>query len=252
MCVSFVLSYVYKQDKSIQLKQVTQIYNFVSLNKFIPVIPNLKPAKDMYRKEISMNQSRNPSALRSKSEITEALINLMKYHDFSEITVKHILIEAQVARKTFYRNFTSKEDVLRSYIESIILEYVNQLTELAKLPKMINGTSRLSANNILHIIFAMCLENKPFLIYLHKNNLMHILLQQTNNAISKIHTQVVPSDHYLFSGITPEFTDYIISFNVGAIWNTINKWIENGMTDDPNTLIDQLGHFITNIGQAVP
>lgn len=190
---------------------------------------------------IHMNPSQNPSALRSKSEITRALLRLLKDYDFSEITVKHILIEAQIARKTFYRNFTSKEDVLQSYIKSLILEYVNRLVKLAQ------STTDLSPDNILRIIFSICLENKDFLICLHKNCLMYVLLQQMDTVISQIHTNVVPSDHYLFSDITPEFNDYIVSFNVGAIWTTINKWIERGMNDTPEIIINQLEKFLSKL-----
>lgn len=192
-----------------------------------------------------MNPSTNPSALRSKAEITEALLQIMNEYNFSEITVKHILAEAHVARKTFYRNFASKEDVLKSYIDSLILDYVDKLIELAKSPNA-SKNSNLFPENILRLIFSICLENRDFLICLYKNDLMHVLLQQMNAAISKVHTQVVPNDHYIFSGISPELTDYIISFNVSAIWGTINRWVERGMNDDPEVIIENLGHFLYN------
>ncbi len=67
-----------------------------------------------------MNPTQNPSAIRSKNEITYTLLHLMKSFPYNEIAVKQILIEAHVARKTFYRNFTSKDDVLNSHIERIL------------------------------------------------------------------------------------------------------------------------------------
>ena len=41
-----------------------------------------------------MNPTQNPSALRSKKEITETLLLLMKEYAYGEITVKHILLES--------------------------------------------------------------------------------------------------------------------------------------------------------------
>ena len=72
-----------------------------------------------------MTESNNPSAIRSKNEITEALLSLMQNAPYNEISVKQIIMEARLARKTFYRNFESKDDVLISYLKGIIREYYN-------------------------------------------------------------------------------------------------------------------------------
>ena len=58
-----------------------------------------------------MKNSQNPSSIRSKKEITDALIKLMQDNPFSEITVKQIVLETGLERKTFYNNFSSKDDV---------------------------------------------------------------------------------------------------------------------------------------------
>ena len=68
-----------------------------------------------------MNVSSNPSALRSQKEITDALLLLMQKYPYDQISVKQILLEARIARMTFYRNYDSKEDVLISLIKSILL-----------------------------------------------------------------------------------------------------------------------------------
>ena len=67
-----------------------------------------------------MNPTQNPIALRSKKIIAEVLLRLMTQYPYAEITVKHILLEAGISRKTFYRNFSSKDDVLDAYIEAIL------------------------------------------------------------------------------------------------------------------------------------
>lgn len=70
-----------------------------------------------------MKISNNPSSIKSKAEITSALLKLMKEYPYSEITVKQIILETNVVRKTFYRNFNSKNDVLTSYIDQITKNY---------------------------------------------------------------------------------------------------------------------------------
>lgn len=95
-----------------------------------------------------MNQSNNPSAIRSKNEITTALLHLMEQYPYSDIAVKQIVLEAGIAHKTFYRNFDSKNDVLDAYINRIMIDYVEQLKNLknCKMP------------DILDVIFAFCQE----------------------------------------------------------------------------------------------
>ena len=66
-----------------------------------------------------MNESKNPSALRSKQEITDALLALMEKYPYNEISVKQIMLETGLVRKTFYRNFSSKDDV-RSTLEKYL------------------------------------------------------------------------------------------------------------------------------------
>ena len=70
-----------------------------------------------------MNESNNPSAIRSRKQITDALLKLMEKYPYEEISVKQIVLETDLVRKTFYRNYTSKDDVLRSYIRGILLDY---------------------------------------------------------------------------------------------------------------------------------
>ena len=84
-----------------------------------------------------MKISKNPSSIRSKKEITDAMIKLMQQHPFSDITVKQIVLEAKLERKTFYNNFSSKDDVLDVLINSAIHDYVMALN---KSPEYIKTT----------------------------------------------------------------------------------------------------------------
>ena len=88
------------------------------------------------------------------------MISLMQQHLFSEITVKQIVLEAKLERKTFYNNFSSKDDVLDSVINSAIYEYVQVLTT--------------SADGPLSVIFNFCDKNRELLQLLHKNNLLYL------------------------------------------------------------------------------
>ena len=97
-----------------------------------------------------MHDSSNPSAVRSKKEITQALLTLMRQHPYSQISVKQIIMEAKLARKTFYRNFENKDDVLLSLLRSILSEYY--------------ATACNNMSNLLSVIFLFASKNKKLLL----------------------------------------------------------------------------------------
>ena len=171
-----------------------------------------------------MYPTQNPIALRSKKLITETLLTLLKTYPFNEITVKQILIEAKISRKTFYRNFSSKEDVLSSYIDSILNDYKDVIFSLEKV----------SFADCFDVIFSFCEANRDLLIILKNNNLLHLPMMKLNELLPTLHMEI-------------DIKNYIIFFNIGAIWNVIINWVENDMRDPSDSikqiLIDYLDHI---------
>ncbi len=184
-----------------------------------------------------MNPSQNPSAIRSKKEITDTLLRLMSTYSYNDITVKQIILESRVARKTFYRNFLSKDDVLNAYIDSVMQQYIYSLQQLPNC----------QLSGILDVIFKFCNENQNLLFLLRDNNLMHMFLHKWNIFIPMIHNQIVPPNHPIFHAFSAEQVDYIIAINIGAIWNVIMKWIEHDMKDSPDTIKKTLLKYITTL-----
>lgn len=59
----------------------------------------------------------NKTAIQSQHMIADALFSLMKRKPFQQITVTEICEEAAVGRKTFYRNFELREDVIDFWLD---------------------------------------------------------------------------------------------------------------------------------------
>ena len=59
----------------------------------------------------------NKTAIQSQHMITDALFSLMKRKPFQQITVTEICEEANLGRKTFYRNFDLREDVIDFWLD---------------------------------------------------------------------------------------------------------------------------------------
>lgn len=69
----------------------------------------------------------NKTAVQSQHMIADALFSLMKRKPFQQITVTEICEEAAIGRKTFYRNFELREDVIDFWLDLRCAEYEKDL-----------------------------------------------------------------------------------------------------------------------------
>ncbi|MBS9335277.1 TetR/AcrR family transcriptional regulator [Fructobacillus sp. M1-13] len=58
--------------------------------------------------------------IRVKEQIVDGLFSELAVKSFSEITVASLIEAAGVARASYYRNFNSKEEILRFYLNQLI------------------------------------------------------------------------------------------------------------------------------------
>lgn len=180
-----------------------------------------------------MKKTQNPSALRSKKQISDALLKLLGEHPYSEISVKQIVLETGLERKTFYNNFRSKDDVLDSILTAIITDYVLALTRSPEGP--------------LAVIFDFCDRNRKLLGLLHENDLLYLLLLKLNTVIPEVNNNMDISENPFCKLIGNLDPDYLIAFNIGAIWNVIFKWVDRGMTDPPEEIKATLEEYLKRI-----
>ena len=182
------------------------------------------------RKEIIMNIPNNQSAVRSRQEITTSLFRLMEQHPYSEITVKQIILEARLARKTFYRHYDSKDAVIKAFLLGIIKEYSDKL--------------KAREADSLDLIFSLLKQHEHIVMLLDKNDMLHLLLIYLNEYLPEIHsdsdvTRDIPTRY--FGGLDQE---YLMAFNIGAVWNVVFRWVRKGMTDSPENIKAVLMEYV--------
>lgn len=150
-----------------------------------------------------------------------------------------IVVPLKIFLKTYYRNFLSKDDVLNSFIDTILHDYVNATQQQQK---------KYSLVKTFDIIFDFCERNKEILLILHNNRLLYLLLEKLNLLIL--------NEHMIYNSEVPEnrlesqlLTEYIIYFNIGGIWNLIVRWIENNMCDSVVDIKESVVFYLSNIGK---
>lgn len=184
-----------------------------------------------------MIESKNPSAIRSQKEITQALLVLMHEYPYDEISVKQILLESKLARKTFYRNFDSKDDVLISLIRSVIRDYFSVVD---------SGKA-----DVLTAIFEFAVRNKELLGLLDENGMLHIVLQCMNENLTIHKSGSVSGTNpfiSLFEGLDSE---YLIALNTGAVWNVISLWVHQGMKEDPEHVKETIRQYLKRMAGQI-
>ena len=206
-----------------------------------------------------MKKSQNPSAVRSRQEISNALLKLMQKYPYAEISVKQIIMETSLARKTFYLNFCSKDDVQESILDELIGEYTATLSKAneknnpagTKYPDeaiSVDTAGKVDTiTNPLSVIFSFCDKNKDLLSLLHKNKMLYLLLLRLNEFLPEYSkTEDMSSNPFakLMGELEP---DYLIAFNVGAIWNVLFKWIDRGMVDSLDSIQETLKKYLKRI-----
>ncbi|WP_058303306.1 TetR/AcrR family transcriptional regulator [Gorillibacterium timonense] len=170
-----------------------------------------------------MKTTENPIAVQSQKWLVSSLLDLMNTQNYSKITIKDLAKHADLDRRTFYRNFQSKEDVLCFYIRGMCDEYIEALSHEQ------NPSTFLAAKTY----FSICRKHLEFFNLLLKQGLLGFLLLKFDEFMPSLQQQNLSQDlkHYYGEDIS-----YLYAFNNGGFWNMSIQWIRNGSIQTPEEM----------------
>ena len=116
---------------------------------------------------------KNKTNLFVRDCITKALFQLLKNNEFEEISVSDIIKRAGVSRMGFYRNFSSKENVVEEYILDIFVETVEDIKSKRNLNFAIKNIISTSLENFVK--YADIIE-----LFLDKSHLINSFIPLTS------------------------------------------------------------------------
>ncbi len=154
-------------------------------------------------------KQKNKTAIRSQHMIADALFSLMKRKPFQQISVTEICEEAAIGRKTFYRNFELREDVIDFQLDLMCEDYKKELIPLP-------------LEQYLHHHFAYIQKNADYFIALYKNGLSSL----ANEKFSVLLPDTMPvwSDN-------PIEQEYRSAYIIAGIEAIQRVWISRGCTE---------------------
>ena len=147
-----------------------------------------------------------------KAELAESLLRLMAEKPFAEITVREIADEAGVDRSTYYRHFTSREDVLEDYLDGLVERYIDQVDRTA---------DRLGSLCELFTFFGGCRQE---LLLLHDNGLANLLLRALNRRIAAVARFGSRADQYR------------LAYHLGGLFSVFLLWFDRRMAEPPEEM----------------
>ena len=171
-------------------------------------------------KEREMLQSNNPTAQQSQRWIIQALLNLLEQKEYDKISVSEICRKADLDRRTFYRNFDSKNDVLQQYVNFLGEEYLKSY-------KTIETTSNYNATKIF---FEFWSQHLHFIRNIKKCGLSDFIFQQFEK-FTKEHIELMVDNVFLKLPI-----DYIFAYRIGGFWNVMLNWATSEVILSPEEM----------------
>ena len=155
-----------------------------------------------------------------KGYITDSLLSLIKTSTLDKITITDIIKKAGVSRISFYRNFSSKENILEQYLTKITDSFLE------------SSNISFKKNNLetyFITLFTHLAEYKDFAYNLYKSNCLYLIEDQFRRIF------------YLRNS---EYDDYKKEFYIGGLFNIYRYWLINGSKEAPEELSKKLVNLL--------
>lgn len=169
-----------------------------------------------------MNINNHQKKTYVKKQITLALLELLKEKAIDEISISELSKKAQVGRVSFYRNYQTKEDILKEESDRLIKEW----------GKLYESNPDSSPQTLFPSLFDFYKQHKDFYTILYHAGMSTIIQETIIRTIQ----------------ITPEMENieaYIKSFWAYGIYGWLIEWMKRGMPESG----DELYQLFKNMNQ---
>lgn len=125
----------------------------------------------------------------------------MENENFNDISIPEITREAGIARRTFYLNSESKQDILDQHYSLLMKEYDDGLSA------EINGSFKKQAV----YFFSFWKKHQSYALLLEKNGMFHMLMNRFRFFLNR-------TPNYIYGGFRRSEQDYVTASLTGILW----------------------------------
>ena len=175
----------------------------------------------------------HPQMRISKQLITEGTLRLMGQYRFKDLTVTQICQEAQIARRTFYRNYEYTIDILEYYLDQMFETYLSEYYE----PEQ-------NIANKLKCYFDFFLQHREFLMCIGRNNLFYLLKQTHERYMTEFlcNLDIVP-----YAVTRLKINDYVSGFITSTICSNLAIWISRNFETSSDIMAEMTEVFLSGL-----
>ena len=142
-----------------------------------------------------------------------SFIKLLEYENFEKISIVEIITKAGLSRNSFYRNFSSKEDILKQYITRVTDDFICN----ANIPIL-----EISWGKYIETILRHLYKQRAFVDILIRNNKLYLISDIFDKAIQNRINGRVDYNHALFLS--------------GGLFNIYKFWAQSGYKESPEII----------------
>ena len=166
----------------------------------------------------------------SAKMIEDALFDLMREEKFEKITISGIVKRADVARRTFYRLYGSKEDVLYGYFGKLCEDYKRTY------PALKTYDVKLVAEDF----FGFWYLHRELLLLLHQCGLEELLYGRIRRAAAEVVRKRVEDETLK----EDEELNCFACYSAGGFLMLLDCWIKDGMKEKPEEYAGKVGRIL--------
>lgn len=157
----------------------------------------------------------------SKSDLADALVLLLEKKEYQKISIQEIVDRAGLSRMAYYRNFESKDDILRFYLGKITDRFVKE-TQI--------DYDNLELDEYIAMLFTHLEQWASFCRLLQNNGLLHFVKSEFDR---------------IFEGKAGTAAErYQYSFAAGGLFNIFSQWLSGNCKETPGELAQIFRKFV--------
>jgi len=165
----------------------------------------------------------------TRKRLQNALIDLLREKAYRKITISSISERADLARRTFYEHFESRDELLLSIVDDVVTPFFSELAESIIATPLYSPDSE----HAFITLFEHWHENREILRLIRQaENEIHMLHKLKDFFLRIYHEAVLPKG----DSVDVEIGKYVVDYLAGATFMILTSWEKDGMRQSPETM----------------
>ncbi len=155
----------------------------------------------------------------------DALVKLLERKEFKDIKISEIINKAGISRATFYRNFSTKNDIVKIKVDMMFASFYQDLVTHYDIDGVQDEQFLISA------FFKKIDEEEKVIDTVIKSNLEYLMVEGILSIIN--HYRDTFYKRVKTNKVTEEYTMDIVA---SSAWTLLSRWYKTGKKEDSTRL----------------